>query len=81
MTFGNQIPDKTLLQRIQRKMTQKGMGSNRLNATVRSGDATLTGTIKYEYERKPIVRSVAAVQGVRRVIDQLRVDNPKKTTR
>lgn len=79
MTFGNQIPDKTLLQRVQRKMMQKGTGSNRINATVRSGDVTLTGTIKYEYERKSITRSVAAVQGVRRVLDQLRVEAAKKS--
>lgn len=70
MALGNQVPDKTLLANVQRKMAQKG-GSNRVSATVRSGDATISGSIAYEHERKMILRSVASVPGVRRVIDQL----------
>ena len=73
MTLGNQIPDKTLLKNVERKLMQKCVGGVRINATVRGGDATITGTIKNEYERRPIVRCVAAVQGIRRVIDQLQL--------
>lgn len=73
MTLGNQIPDKTLLKNVERKLMQKCPGSARIKATVRGGDATITGMIKNEYERKPIVRCVAAVQGIRRVADQLQV--------
>ena len=73
MTLGNQVPDKTLLRNVERKLMQKCAGATRISATVRGGDATITGTIKNEYERKPIVRCVAAVQGIRRVIDQLQL--------
>ncbi len=78
MRLGNEIPDKTLLKNVIRKMTQKGTGSAKVTATVKNGDATLSGMISDEYKRKAIVRSVAAVQGVRRVIDQLRVEEKKK---
>jgi osmotically-inducible protein OsmY len=70
MTFGSQIPDKTLQKNVDRKLMQKCSGS-KIVATVRSGDATITGTIKSEHERRPIIRCVTAVQGIRRVNDQL----------
>ena len=78
MTLGNQIPDKTLLRNVERKLMQKCAGATKISATVRGGDATIIGTIKNEYERKPIVRCVAAVQGIRRVVDQLRVAEKMK---
>lgn len=77
MGLNNQVPDKTLLQTVLRKMAQKGAGA-RVTATVRSGDATVTGSIAYEHERKAIIRSVAGVQGIRRVIDQLQLVVKKK---
>ena len=73
MTLGNQVPDRTLQKSVDRKLMQKCPGSAQISATVRAGDATITGTIKNEYERKPIVRCVSAVQGIRRVVDQLQV--------
>ncbi|WP_436714647.1 BON domain-containing protein [Roseiconus lacunae] len=73
MTLGNQISDKTLLKNVERKLMQKCAGSVRVSATIRGGDATITGTVRHEHERKSIVRCVAAVQGIRRVVDQLRV--------
>lgn len=77
MTLGNKIPDKTLLKNVERKLMQKCIGSVRISATVRGGDATITGTLRNEHERKPIVRCVSAVPGIRRVFDQLRVAEKK----
>ena len=80
MALGNQTPDKTLLKNVTQKLVRTGTGSNsHVTATVRSGDVTLTGTIRYEHERRPILRIVSAVAGVRRVIDQLRVEQKKKS--
>jgi osmotically-inducible protein OsmY len=73
----NQVSDKSLLQSVQRKLLQKCAGS-RIITTVRSGAATISGTIKNEHERKPIIRTINAVQGVSRVIDQLRVAERKQ---
>ena len=61
MTVGNQIPDKTLFRNVERKLMQKCIGARKISAAVRGGDATIIGTIKNEFERKPIVRCVAAV--------------------
>ena len=80
MPLGNQIPDKTLLKNVQRKLMQKYSGATRVQATVQSGSATVTGTIRHEHERRPIIRCVAAVQGIRNVIDQLRICDQKKPT-
>ena len=43
MTFGNKVPDKTVLNNVTRKLSQKCNGSTRISATVRGGDATITG--------------------------------------
>ena len=79
MSLRNPIPDKTLLKNVVQKMMRQGTNSSRVAATVRGGDVTLTGTIGYEYERRSILRSASNIPGVRRVIDQLRVE-PKKRT-
>jgi osmotically-inducible protein OsmY len=79
MPLGNQVPDKTILKNVERKLIQKCPGS-RIMARVQNGDATISGMLKHEFERKPILRCVSAVQGVRRVVDQLRVEERKKAT-
>lgn len=78
MTLGNQTPDKTLQKNVERKLMQKCSGSTRVSATVRGGDATITGTIRNEFERKPIVRCISAVQGIRRVVDQMQLAEKTK---
>jgi osmotically-inducible protein OsmY len=71
------MSDKMLLKNLGQKMARKAGGSNRVTTTVRSGEVTLTGTIAYEHERRPLFRTASSVPGVRRVIDQLKLA-PKK---
>lgn len=78
MSHGPAVSDKTLLRTVLQRMTHKGTGSNRISATVSSGDVTIAGTIANEYERRPILRSVSNIQGVRRVLDHLTVVARKK---
>ena len=78
MTLGNQVPDKSLLKTVNQKLTRKGGGSDRVTTTVRSGDVTLTGTIRYEHQRRPLLKTAGSVLGVRRVIDQLQLVQKKK---
>ena len=78
MALGNQVPDKTLLKGVQQKMMRKGVNSNRVTVTVRNGDVTVTGTIDYEHERRSVIGSMNGVPGVKRVIDQLRVEKKKR---
>ena len=79
MIPNNQIPDQTVLKSVLQKMTRKGTSSSRVTATVRSGDVTLTGTIDYEHQRRSVVSSATNIPGVKRVIDQLRVEKKKPT--
>ena len=74
----NQIPDKTVLKSVLQKMTRKGTSSSRVKATVRSGDVTLAGTIDYEHQRRSVLSSANSIPGVKRVIDQLRVEKKKR---
>ena len=79
MTFGDQIPDKTLLKQVVQKLARSGTGSqSRVTAAVRSGDLTLTGTLQYEHERRCVIRSTSGISGIRRVIDQMRVERRKR---
>ena len=79
MTFGSQIPDKTLLKQVVQKLMRSGTGSqSRVTAAVRSGDLTLTGTLQYEHERRRVLKSTSNISGIRRVIDQMRVVPKKK---
>lgn len=77
--LNNKTPDKTVLKNVLQKMTRKGTSSSRVKATVRSGDVTIAGTIDYEHERRSILSSVNSVPGVKRVIDQLRVEKKKRS--
>jgi osmotically-inducible protein OsmY len=78
MSLRNRVPDKNLQQNVNRKLIQKCGGSNRIAAIVKNGDVTVSGTIKLEFERKLIIRTLTTIQGVGRVNDQLKVEEKKK---
>ncbi len=78
MPIGNQVPDKVLLVTVQRKLLQKCSTANKIVIDIRSGDVTLSGILKQEHERKPILRCLQAIQGVRRVVDKLELEVKKK---
>jgi len=75
----NQIPDKTLLQKVDQCVQRTGTGSqSRVKISVSRGEVTLKGTIQYEMQRHNIMRAANRVAGVRRVIDQLTVEAKRK---
>lgn len=80
MQFGKAIPDKALLTAVHRKLAQKCSGSTKINTTVSGGEATVTGTIKSEHERNPIIRCISTVPGIRRVVEHLKVEERKRVT-
>lgn len=77
--FGrNEIPDKTLLKTVNRRLDRTGTGSqSKVTAAVQRGTVTLTGKLQYEIQRNPIVKAIRSVAGVSQVIDQLQTP-PKK---
>jgi osmotically-inducible protein OsmY len=76
--MANEVNDKSLLQKVNQRLGRAGSGGkNRIVATVRRGDVTLSGVLQYEIQRRNVVRAASSVAGVRRVIDQMKVE-PKK---
>ncbi len=68
--FGNQVPDKQLAKDVNKRLARIGAPTKVL-ADVSSGTVTLTGPLKYENQRRQIVKAVNATAGVQQVIDQL----------
>jgi osmotically-inducible protein OsmY len=78
MALGNAIPDKTLLKDVNKKLLRAGT-QTKITASVRGGCLTLTGTLQYEVQRRPVMRAVNQVSGIRQVIDQMTVQAKKRT--
>ncbi len=78
--FGSQVPDKDLQKNVNRQLERGGLGSQcRIHATVKNGSVTLTGTLKYEAQRRPILKSIQGIAGVQRVNDQLQFIKTART--
>jgi osmotically-inducible protein OsmY len=71
------VPDSTLLKRVNDKLSRAGAQA-KVTAAVRAGDVTLSGVLQYEIQRRPLVKAATSVAGVRRVIDQMRVEARKR---
>jgi osmotically-inducible protein OsmY len=71
MFGGDASADKALQKLVDRKLQRSGGLSVR--AVVMRGSVTLSGNLKYEAQRMPILKALRSVAGVRNVLDQLKV--------
>lgn len=78
MALGNSVPDRTLLRDINKKLLRAGT-QTKVTASVSGGCLTLTGSLQYEIQRRPILRAVNQVSGVRRVVDQMILQAKKRS--
>ena len=70
--FGqNQVPDKELVKAVSKRLQRGGAGG--LTADILRGTVTLKGKIRYESQRRPILKIVNSIAGVQRVIDQIQL--------
>jgi len=77
--LGNEVPDKALLQKVSKCVQQTGTGSqSKVTVNVRRGEVTVSGSIQYEMQRRNILRAAGRVSGVRRVVDQLQLQEKKR---
>lgn len=67
------VSDKALLTKVNQRLARMGGAQGKVVAVVRSRDVTLTGTIQFEIQRRPITNAASSVDGIRRVIDQMTV--------
>jgi osmotically-inducible protein OsmY len=70
------VPDKTILKNVNRRLQRTGLGARcRIATAVRNGQVTLSGNIQYEAQRRPVLRAVNGVDGIRGVVDQVQVQS------
>ena len=75
--FGrNEVSDKELAQAVNKRLSRGGGGT--VTATTRQGTVTLTGKIQHDSQRRTLLKLVAAIAGVRHVVDQVTLA-PKRT--
>ncbi|MDZ4782072.1 MAG: BON domain-containing protein [Planctomycetia bacterium] len=71
---GERGGDRLIQQRVAFQLTTRGIRNPcRVDAAVKEGDVTLTGTIQYEHQRKAATQAASGVSGVRRVNDRMLV--------
>ena len=76
--FGaNANSDKDLQKLVDRRLQRSGGSSSGVKAVVMRGSVTLSGNLKYESQRIPLMKALRGVAGVRGVLDQLK-GPPKK---
>ena len=72
MFGGNQLSDKELLKTVSKRLQRGGVAG--LTADIRQGTVTLKGKIRYETQRPLMLKIVNSIAGVRRVVDQIRLE-------
>ena len=76
----NKVRDKALVQQVNERVQRTAGYGSRVSVSVLKGEATLAGSLQYEAQRRPILKASNATAGLRRVIDQMRVEPSKKPT-
>ena len=73
--------DKELAKTVSKRLVHRTGGGSRISALttlVQQGTVTLSGMLRYESQRRPILKAISAIAGVSRINDQLKVA-PKTT--
>lgn len=75
----DKTPDSSILKKVNENLMRTGTGGQaKVQAGVRNGDVTLSGSLQYEMQRRSMVKAATSVAGVRRVIDQMTVSVTKR---
>jgi osmotically-inducible protein OsmY len=76
----SKVTDKALLRQMNQRVQRTAGYGSRVAVSVVRGEATLAGSLQYEAQRRPILKAAGAIAGVRRVVDQMRVEPKKRQT-
>jgi hypothetical protein len=75
--FGkNPAADKALQKLVDRRLQQSGGSQLGLKAVVVNGAVTITGKLKFDNQRIPLMKAMRGVPGVKNLVDQ--VQSPPK---
>ncbi len=72
----NPAADKALQKLVDRRLQQSGGAQLGLKAVVVNGCVTMTGKLKYDNQRMPLMKAMRGVPGVKNIQDQ--VQGPPK---
>ena len=74
----NIVPDRTIIAKLGQQLSSRGMRPPcHVVVAAQNGTVTLSGNIQYEHQRH-VARQVAqGMEGVGRVVDQMKVTAPK----
>ena len=76
MLHRRSVSDKTIIKKVFQRLAMGSLGPHsRVTVAVRRGQVTLSGSIQYEDQRHPALKSASGVDGVRGVLDQLQVQS------
>jgi hypothetical protein len=68
------VPDKVLLNKVNQRLARAGLGAGcSVRVSVQNGQVTLSGMIQRDLQRRPALRAAQGIDGVRQVVDQLKV--------
>lgn len=68
------IPDHLLNQQVTQQLSNRGVRPPcKVAVSTQQGSVTLCGLIQYEHQRHMALQAAQHVEGVKRVVDQLRV--------
>ena len=68
--------DAMILKRVNQRLVRGSQGSNsRISAVVSNHKVTLSGNIRFENQRRLILKAASGVDGVSQVVDQLQVQS------
>ncbi|NLY00175.1 MAG: BON domain-containing protein [Rhodopirellula sp.] len=71
------VADKAIIQKVSQRLSRAGMSTTcQLTVLCQHGDVTLSGTLQFEHQRRAALAATRAVEGVHRVVDQMRVLPP-----
>ncbi len=78
--FGrNVLSNSELLKVVNQRLARTGTSAQlRITVSACSGTITLTGDLQYAGQRVPIIKAATRVEGVRQVIDQMKIVSKKK---
>jgi osmotically-inducible protein OsmY len=76
--FGN---DRTIIKQVTQRLATRGLRSPcRIDVKSRNGEVTLIGEIQYPHQRSAAMNAASTAEGVRHVVDQLKIKPvPKRT--
>lgn len=73
------VPDKVLLKKVNQRLMRAGLGAGcSVRVSVSGGQVTLSGTIQRDLQRRPVLRAASGIDGVRQVVDQMKVEAKKE---